>query len=94
MKIGKQVTMTGYRVQFVDLREPKPRQVREDVCVLDAAQLDALGLLGQNPVAEIEHRYQRDGYHVVNVEKIGKRVAVLDLVQIWDSANRQEVAPE
>lgn len=87
MKIGKQVTMTGYRVQFVDLREPKPRPVKEDVCVLDAAQLDALGLLGQNPVAEIEHRYERGGFHVIAVEKIGKRVACLDLEQLWSTAS-------
>jgi len=86
LKIGKQVTMTGYRVQFVDLREPKPRPVKEAVSVLDAAQLDALGLLGQNPVDEIEQRYERGGFHVTSVEKLGKRVARLDLEQLWESA--------
>ena len=86
MNYKKEITLTAYRVQFVDLREPKPRQVNESTCVLDAAQLEALGLLGQNPVSEIEHRYERSGYRVTSVEKIGRRVARVDLLQLWGEA--------
>ena len=31
MKCRKQLVLTGYRVQFVDLREPKPRTPQEQI---------------------------------------------------------------
>lgn len=31
MKCRKQLVLTGYRVQFLDLREPKPRTPQEQI---------------------------------------------------------------
>lgn len=85
MKCRKQLVLTGYRVQFVDLREPKPRTPREEVHVMDRQWLDALGLLGQNVAGNIRELYERNGYNVFAVEPIKpRRVAEIDLLQLWD----------
>ena len=94
MNSTNQIILTGYRVRYVDLRAPKPRSVKETVCVLSADQMDALGLLGQNPVAEIEHRFERTGYHVIAVEKRGKRVIYLDLAQLWNDVKNGDAPAE
>ena len=84
MTCTKRITITGYLVRYADLREPKPRTIREDVYMLDKDGLDALGLLGLNVADFITSRYERGGYHVISVERINhKRVAVIDLCQLW-----------
>ena len=84
MKCRKQIVLTGYRVQFVDLREPTPRTPQETIHVVDHQWLDALGLLGQNITGNIRDQYERAGYKVFAVEPIKpKRVAEIDLCQLW-----------
>ena len=68
MKCRKQIVLTGYRVQFVDLREAKPRTPQETIHVVDHQWLDALGLLGQNITGNIRDQYERAGYKVFAVE--------------------------
>lgn len=46
MTCTKLISMTGYLVRYVDLREPKPRTTHEDVYVLDKDALAALGAVG------------------------------------------------
>lgn len=90
MNCTKTIPLTGYLVRYVDLREPKPRTVKEEVYTVDKDSLDALDLLGLNVADFITTRYERSGYHVVSVERIQrKRVAVLDLRRFWD---REEAA--
>ena len=85
MKCRKQLVLTGYRVQFVDLREPKPRTPQEQIHVADRQWLDAMGLTGQNVIANIQEQYERTGYKVFSVEPIKpKRVVELDLCQLWN----------
>ena len=85
MKCKKQLVLTGYRVQFVDLREPKPRTPQEQIHVADRQWLDAIGLTGQNVIANIQEQYERAGYKVFAVEPIKpKRVAEIDLCQLWE----------
>lgn len=85
MKCRKQLVLTGYRVQFVDLREPKPRTPQEQIHVMDSQWLDALGLIGQNVTGHIRDQYERAGYKVFSVEPIKpKRVAEIDLCQLWE----------
>ena len=87
MKCRKQLVLTGYRVQFVDLREPKPRTPQEQIHVADRQWLDAIGLIGQNVIANIQEQYERAGYKVFGVEPIKpKRVVELDLCQLWNEA--------
>lgn len=55
MNCTKKITITGYRVRYADLREPKPRTIREEVYALDKDCMDALALLGLN-AADFNHR--------------------------------------
>ena len=87
MKCRKQLVLSGYRVQFVDLREPKPRTPREEICVADKQWLDAMALTGRNVLAGIRERYEMAGYKAYSVEAISpKRIVGIDLNQLWDQA--------
>ena len=87
MKCRKQLVLTGYRVQYVDLRESKPRTPQEQIHVADNQWLYAMGLTGQNVIANIQEQYERSGYKVFAVEPIKpKRVVELDLCQLWNEA--------
>ena len=59
MTCTKQISMTGYLVRYVDLREAKPRAAHESVYVMDKDALTALGLLGLNVADFITARYER-----------------------------------
>lgn len=85
MKCRKQLVLTGYRVQFVDLREPKPRMPQERIHVTDQQWLDAMGLVGRNVADAIKGQYENAGYKVFSVETIRpRRVAEIDLCQLWE----------
>lgn len=91
MKCRKQLVLTGYRVQFVDLREPKPRSPQEQIHVADRQWLDAMGLTGHNVTDNIREQYERAGYKVFSVEPIKpKRVAEIDLCQLWEQKEAAE----
>lgn len=84
--------MTGYLVRYVDLREAKPRSVKEDVYVMEKYALAALGMLGLNVADFITSRYERGGYHVIGIEPVKpKRVAEVDLCQLWQASESSEV---
>lgn len=88
----KQLVLTGYRVQYVDLREPKPRTPQELIHVADSQWVYAMGFTGQNILAHIQEQYERIGYKVFSVEYIKpKRVVELDLCQLWNEAEPPEV---
>lgn len=85
MKCRKKIVLIGYRVQFVDLREPKPRTPKEHIHVVDHQWRYAMGMTGQNVIAHIQSLYERAGYDAFIVEQIKpKRVAEIDLCQIWN----------
>ena len=87
MKCKKLIVMTGYRVQFVDLREPKPRAPREEIHVADRQWLGAMGLIGHNVADAIRGQYEKNGYKVFSVEPIKpKRVAEIDLCKLWEQS--------
>lgn len=87
MTCMKQISMTGYLVRYIDLREAKPRAAHEDVYVMEKDALAALGLLGLNVADFITARYERGGYHVISVERIQqKRTAEINLLKVWQCA--------
>ena len=89
MKCNKLLVMTGYRVQFVDLREPKPRTPREEIHVADNTWIDACGLLGIVPADRIRDWYEAGGYKVISIETSKpKRTILLDLRQLWAVAGQ------
>lgn len=92
MNQTKRITLTGYEVKFIDLREPKPRHICTEVYTLDQAGADALQLLGMNVTDFVTARYERGGYHVTSVERIkAKRNAIVDLRRLWEEAQSQQV---
>lgn len=91
MNCIKNISITGFRVQFVDRREPKPRTPREEIYTVDNDWLSAMGLLHQDPTAYVKARYERDGYYVFSVVQLKpKRCVTLDLNQLWESAAPEE----
>lgn len=87
MNCTKRITLTGYKVRYADLRELKPRKLREDVYTMDKEMSGALALLGLDVVDMIAARYERGGYHVASVERIpARRLVNLDLSQLWATA--------
>ena len=87
MNCLKPITLTGYVVRFVDLREAKPRKVQEETFALDKDTLAALALLGLDVADFIEAKYSRGGYHVTGLERIhGRRTVGLDLSKLWHMA--------
>lgn len=90
MKCTKNIVLTGYRVQFVDLRDPTPRTPREEIYVVDQSWNDAIGIVGMNTHDVITERYRRGGFHVYSVEQIKpKRVVELDLKQLYENQTAQ-----
>lgn len=89
MKCCKEIMLTGYRVQYIDLREPKPRTPREEIHVADNAWIHACGLLGIVPADRIRDWYVTGGYKVISIESIRpKRTILLDLRQLWAVAGQ------
>lgn len=87
MNCTKKVTLTGYKVQYVDLRESKPRTIHEENYIVDQDWLAAAALMGRNVVDAIRERYERGGYRAFSIEKIhGKQVVTLDLQRLWAEA--------
>ena len=85
MKCRKDLVLSGFRVQYVDLRQPKPRAPQELIHVADSQWVYAMGLTGQNILTHIQEQYERIGYKVFSVEPIKpKRVAKIDLCQLWE----------
>ena len=95
MTCTKQISMTGYLVRYVDLREAKPHCTHEDVYVLDKDALNALGLLGLIVADFIAARYERGGNQVIGVERIlQERTAEFDLRKVWQAAECAAAAKE
>lgn len=87
MNCTKSVTLIGYIVRYVDLREAKPRTTYHGVYVLEKDSIEALNQLGLNTADFITARYERGGYHVIGVERIPKkRTAEFDLLKVWQAA--------
>ena len=84
MKSTKRLTLTGYKVEYVVLREPKPRQHHVETVVYDADMIRAVGMLGLNVTDCIEKRFADGGYKVVQIEKAGQKVsAAVDLEYLY-----------
>lgn len=95
MKCRKDLVLSGFRVQYVDLREPKPRTPKELIHVADRQWLDAIGLVGRNAADHITSLYEKEGYNVFAIEPLKpKRVVELDLCQLWATAEKVPAAPD
>ena len=90
MKCTKKIVITAYKVQYVDLREEKPRTPKEEVYTIDKDWADAMGLLGLDITDAIRTRYERAGYKAFSIEKITPKCEVtLDLNQLYQEHTMQ-----
>ena len=82
----KQMTVTGYTVEYVDLREPKPRLIHKETTVYDAAAIAAARTLGISLTGHIRQRYEQGGYHVLTINKESSRQITVDIGALYQSA--------
>lgn len=82
----KNLFLTGYNVEYVDLREPKPRKTHHELMVYDAEALRAAETMGIDIPAHIEGRFAAGGYHVLSVKKDKRVPAAIDLKRVYDKA--------
>lgn len=95
MNCKKKMTLTGYNVQYVDLREPKPRTIHTQIYPVDRDWQEAVALLGLNVTDVIRARYERGGYKALSVDRIaGKRLTSIDLGELWKAAESSATALE
>ena len=96
MKCTKDIVITAYKVQYVDLREPKPRTPQEEIYTIDKDLADAAGLLHMDPREIIKNRYECGGYKVISIERVKeKRVVTLDLNRLYlDNMPKAEAGAE
>lgn len=95
MKCFRKLTLTGYTVKYVDLREPKPRAVYEEVYTVDGDTKGSFDKLGLNLTDYIRDRYERGGYVCCSIERIKARRQVdVDLRELWEIAAHMETPEE
>lgn len=91
MKCTKKIVITAYKVQYVDLREEKPRTPKEEIYTIDKDWADAMGLLHLDITDAIRTRYERAGYKAFSIEQIKpKCVVALDLNKLYQEQTMQE----
>lgn len=89
----KSISLTGYRVTFVDLREPKPRDQHTEIIVYDKEMIRAAEVLNLSVIDLIVERFAKGGYVVCSVEKETCLQACIDLRKVYDreKEKRREV---
>ena len=91
MKCFRKLTLTGYTVKYVDLREPKLRTVYEEIYTVDGDTKGSFDKLGLNLTDYIRDRYERGGYVCCSIERIKARRQVdVDLRELWENAAQAE----
>ena len=81
----KHTRLTGYSVEYVDLREAKAREYKFKTMVYDGEMLRALEMLGQNVTDHIEDRFTKGGYKVIAIKKVGSIAAAIDLKSAYSA---------
>lgn len=89
LKLEKRITLHTFDVEYIDQREPKPRAVHHELCVLDGGRVSALERLGQSPQSWICQQYARQGFTVGAVHKGERMTANVDTATLWGMAVQQ-----
>lgn len=88
----EKLTISAYAVQFIDYREPEPRQIHTETAVFNAKTLAALDAMGINRTYFIEDQYRREGFKVFSVKKAGSHTASIDLAELYRDAAADDQA--
>lgn len=89
LKLEKRITLHTFDVEYIDQREPKPRAVHHELCVLDGGRVSALERLGQSPASWICQQYARQGFTVGAVHKGERLTANVDTATLLGMAVQQ-----
>ena len=89
LKLEKRITLHTFDVEYIDQRDPKPRAVHLELCVLDGGRVSALERLGQSPASWICQQYARLGFTVGAVHKGERLTANVDTATLWGMAVQQ-----
>lgn len=88
MKNIKRMTVAGYTVEYVDLREPKPRKIYTETAAFDTDAIAAAHTLGVEFTGYIRQRYERAGYHVLTISKASRRECFVDMGELYQQAGQ------
>ena len=83
MTFRKTINLTAYEVEYIDLRQEKPRTVQQETVVLDGGRISALNRLDMRPAGYIIQQFERSGYAVTNIRKGESIAAPVDLAELW-----------
>lgn len=83
MNLEKKINLTAFEVEYIDIREPKPRTIHWGQIVLDGGRLSALARLGQTPAAFITQQYEAVGFRVASIHRGETIEARVDLPALW-----------
>lgn len=83
MTFKKNINLTAYEVEYIDLRQEKPRTVQQETVVLDGGRISALNRLDMRPAGYIIQQFERSGYVVTNIRKGETVAAPVDLAELW-----------
>ena len=90
IKSIKKLVLIGYLVEYVDLREPKPRLHHEEMVVYDTDMIRAVEMLGLDVTDCIKKRFADGGYRVIQISRVGQKVnAAVDLEFLYSEATAE-----
>ena len=87
MKLTKNITLIEYMIDYVDLREPKPREHHRDTIHMDGGRISALRRLGQTVHNYVLQMYAAQGLNVCKVTKGETIEAAADLDELWSTTS-------
>ena len=86
MESIKHFSLTGYKVVYVDLREPKPREQHTDTAVYDSEAITAMQALRLDLTEHIKQRYEKGGYCVLSITKAERVACDVSLSELYTEA--------
>lgn len=90
----KHINMAPYEVTYVDLRDPLPREHHKELYVLDMGAVSAAQRLGIVLSNYIKEKYAYHGFHVVELKKLERVTAYVDITELYQrTVQPQEVEP-
>lgn len=83
MNFIDELILTGYKVEYVDLREPKPRQHYTTIAVYNSDTVKAVNKLGIAMQDYVINQFNKGGYYILNIEKEHKQVVNIDIGELF-----------
>lgn len=82
----KEINLTAYAVEYVDMRDEKPKVHHTERFVIDGGRISSLRRLGLGVRGFIVQRYAAEGFGVVSMQKEAELTGSVDLSALWYKA--------